>query len=52
MTALKLNASEFNATFNLKANKFELTALNNTVNSLDANKTNNADFNTFINIVS
>lgn len=42
----KANQSDVNTALDLKADKFELTALNNTVNSLDANKTNTADFNT------
>lgn len=46
MLRSKANQSDVNTALDLKADKFELTALNNTVNSLDANKTNTADFNT------
>lgn len=45
--ALKANQSDLNAALNLKADKTDITTLNNTVNSLQANKTNNADFITF-----
>ena len=42
--AKKASQSNVNTALDLKADKFQLTALNNTVNTLDANKTNNADF--------
>ena len=49
--ASKLNVSDFNTALDLKAAKINLATVNNTVNALDVNKTNNADFNTFSNIV-
>ena len=49
--ASKLNLSDFNTALDLKADKIDLTILNNIVDALDANKTNNADFNTFSNVV-
>lgn len=45
--AKKANQSNVKTALALKTDKFELTALNNAVNTLDANKTNNADFVTF-----
>ena len=49
--ASKLNLSDFNTALDLKADKINLTTLNDTVDALDANRTNNTDFNTLSNIV-
>ena len=46
--ALKADQSDLNTAFNQKADKIEITTLNNTVNSIEANKTDTADFNSFI----
>lgn len=48
--ALKANQSDLNDALNQKADETDIT-LNNTVNSLQGNKTNNTDFVTFTQII-